>query len=106
MALTARQLVGLVIHAIAEADTLQSMRRLRAPLPCREAGVDQRQLHVVQRVSARQQIERLEDEPDFLVPNARQFVVLEVTDLLAVEPVLTARGSIEAADEVHQCRFA
>ena len=53
LALTARQLVGLVIHAIGKADALEGVLRLRAPVPGREAGVDQRQLHVVQRVGAR-----------------------------------------------------
>jgi len=90
--LAARQLVRLVIHAIGEADPLQGPRGPRAPAPCGEAGVDQRQLHVVQRVGARQQVERLEDEPDSLLRMRASLVVLEVTDLLAVEPVLAARG--------------
>ena len=72
----------------------------------RDAGVDQRQFDVVQRGGAGQQVERLEDEADFLVADAGQFVVIEFADEMAVEPVIALAGSIEAADEVHQRRFA
>jgi len=70
--------------------------RALAPPARRHAGVDQRQLDVVQRVGARQQVERLEDEPDFLVPDAGQLIVSQIADLLPVKPVLAARRRIEA----------
>ena len=66
------------------------------------AVVDQRQLDVVQRGGAGQQIEGLEDEADLLVADARQLVVVQLADQLAVEPVLALGGRIEAADQVHQ----
>src|SRR3989441_139101 len=100
-----RQLVRLVHHAVAEPHALQRPRGLLAACLRRHARVDQRQLHVVERGGARQQVERLEDEPDFLVADARQLVVGEVAHLLAVEPVLARGGSVEAADEVHEGRL-
>ena len=42
----------------------------------RNSGIDQGQFHVVQRRGTCQQIEGLEDKPDFLVANAGQFVVV------------------------------
>src|SRR2546422_902854 len=79
----------------------------RAPPPVRRrhARVDQRQLHVVERGGARQQVEGLEDEPDFLVADARQLVVGEVAHFQTVEPVLARGGGVEAADEVHERRL-
>ena len=71
-----------------------------------DAGVDQRQFDVVQRGGAGQQIEGLEDESDFLVADAGQFVVVQFADQLAVQPVVALAGRVEAADQVHQRRFA
>src|SRR5579863_16899 len=68
----------------------------------RNAGIDQRQFHIVQRSRPGQQVERLEDESDFLVADPRQFIVVQFADQLAVEPVLSLRRRIEAADQVHQ----
>ena len=70
------------------------------------AGVNQRQLHVVQRSGAGQQVEGLEDEADFLVADARQFVVIQFADQLAVQPVAALAGRVQAADQVHQRGFA
>src|ERR1051325_5278510 len=105
VALAARQLVRLVVHAIGEPHALERTCRLLAPHARRHAGIDQRQLDVVQRVGAGQQVERLKHEADFLVANARQLVVLEVAHLLAVQPVLAARRRVETADQVHERRF-
>jgi hypothetical protein len=68
----------------------------------RGAVVDQRQLDVVQRGGAGQQVEGLEDEADLLVADARQLVVVQFADQLAVEPVAALGGRVEAADQVHQ----
>ncbi len=51
---------------------------------------------------AGEQVEGLEDESDFLVADAREFVVVEFADELAVEPVFALGGRVEAADQVHQ----
>jgi hypothetical protein len=62
------------------------------PLLLRHAGVDQRQLDVVQRRGARQQVERLEDEADVLVADARQLVVVEAGDGRAISQYSPAVG--------------
>ena len=71
-----------------------------------EPSVNKRQLHVVERRSARQQIEGLKNEPDLLVADARELVVIHVADAFAVQQISASRRSIEAPDEVHECRFA
>ena len=63
---------------VAEAHPLQRLARPLPPLGAREAGVDQRQLDVVQGVGARQQVEGLEDEADLLVADAGQLAVVEL----------------------------
>ncbi len=55
---------------------------------------------------AGEEIEGLEDEADLLVANAGELVVVELGDVVAVEPVVALRGRVEAADEVHQRGFA
>jgi len=60
----------------------------------------------VQRRGPGQQVEGLEDESNLLVADARQLVVVQLADQLAVEPILAPGGRIEAAYEVHERRFA
>src|SRR5688500_49887 len=92
LALAARELVGTVAHPVPEAHALERVHGALAALPRREAGVDERQLDVVQRRGAGQQVERLEDEADFLVPHPGKSVVGEPGHLLVVEPVLARIG--------------
>ncbi len=70
------------------------------------AVVDEGQLDVVERGGAGEEVEGLEDEADLLVADAGEFVVVELGDVVAVEPVAALRGGVEAADEVHQRGFA
>src|SRR5262249_34504385 len=77
--LAARELVRVMIHALAETDDLEDL--LRAPvtlgrlhaIPARV--VEQRKLDVVERRGARQQVEALEHEADLLVADVGQFVL-------------------------------
>jgi len=71
----------------------------------RRAAVDQGQFHVVERGGSGEQVEGLKDEADFLVADAGQFVVIEFADEIAVEPIASLAGCIEAADEVHERGF-
>ena len=72
----------------------------------RHAGVQQRQLDVLQRRRARQQVELLEHEADPPVADARERVARQVRDVLAGEPVAARRRRVEAADQVHERRLA
>src|SRR5438876_2331199 len=65
--LAARELIGQVVHAIAEADPLERVDRFLAPRAAALAGVDHGQLDVLERRVARQQIERLEHEANLAI---------------------------------------
>src|SRR2546427_6841919 len=56
-------------------------------------------------VGEQKQVERLEDEADPLVADPGQFIVGQIGDLLAVEPVLASGRRVEAADQVHERRL-
>ena len=91
-----------MIHALFEIDLAHGLLGSDESLMGAHPRIDQRQLDVVQGGGTRQQVERLEDETDFLVANARQFVVAHVADQVAVDEVLALGGGVQAADEVHQ----
>ena len=57
-------------------------------------------------VARGKQVERLEDEADFLVAHAGERVVGHLRDFLAVQPVLAGVRRVEAADDVHERRLA
>jgi hypothetical protein len=106
LTLTAGELVRLVVHARFEADVGERLLGAFNALGGWSAVIDERQLDIVERACARQQVEGLEDESDFLVPDSREFIVIQFADELTVEPVLAFRRRVEAANEVHQSRFA
>ena len=106
LALPPGELVRPVAHPIVELDQAERGGSPLVPGRRRHTGIDQGQLDVVQRGSPRQQVERLEDEPDLLIPDAREVVVVHPADVLAVQQVLAPRRRIETADEVHQRRLA
>jgi len=51
---------------------------------------------------AGEQVEGLEDKSNFFVADASKLVVVEFADQLSIEPILSAAGRVEAADQVHQ----
>ena len=94
-----------MVVALAEADRRERVHRPLVPfgrLHLAAAVVEQRQLDVVERRRARQQVEALEHEADLPVPDQRQLVLRHPRDVLAVEEVLAAGRPIEAAEDVHQ----
>src|ERR1043165_103234 len=106
LALTARELVWLVHQALGEVDGAQRLLGHLVSLRSTDATIDQRQLDVVKRSRAREQVEGLKDEADFLVTNTSELVVVHLGNVFAVEPVLALRRRIETSDQVHQGRLA
>jgi hypothetical protein len=106
LALAARELVGAVAEPRAELHPFQRLGGAPAALGRGHAGVDQRQLDVLQRLRARQQVERLEDEADLAVALVRQRVVAHRRDELPVQPVHASVGRVEGTDQVHERRLA
>ena len=60
----------------------------------------------MQRIRACEQVEGLEDKPDFAVANFGQLVVVHIADADAVQFIAAGRGGVETADEVHHRGFA
>ena len=52
-----------------------------------------------------EEVEGLEDEPDLLVPDAGQLVLVERGDVLSLQEILARRGFVETAQDVHQAGF-
>src|ERR1051326_551311 len=100
--LSAGELVGPVIHPVREAHAAERGAGALAPGPRRHPAVHQRELDVLQRRRAGQEIEGLEDEPDLPVPHPGERVVRHAGHFLPVEPVFAAGRRVETADQVHQ----
>ncbi len=72
------------MNAVAQADLLE--RGDRALAPCMAiAAVHERELDVLDRIEAGEQVERLKNEADVLVADRGELVVGEVADGLARE---------------------
>ena len=106
--LPARQLIRMMVRALAEAHRFQRGHGARVPLGRfhRLVRVEQRQLDVIERRGARQQVEPLKHEPDLVVAHFGELVAAELGDVASVEEILAARRMIEAAEDVHQRRLA
>ena len=106
LALAAGKFVRLVMHAVGQADAGQRLVRELAAFLGGNAGINQGQFHVAQRVGARQQIEGLKNEADFPVADFGELVVVHFADVAAVEFVGAAGWRVEAAEQIHQRGFA
>src|SRR6185295_1375262 len=71
-----------------------------------KSTIKQRELNVLQRAGARNQVEALENEPDFLIPDFGESVGSLPADVFPVQMVRPSRGRIEAAQDVHERGFA
>ena len=70
------------------------------------AVIEHRQLDVVERCRAREQVEALEHEADFSVPDDRELVLRHPRDVFTIQNVRAAGRAIQAPEDVHQRRFA
>ena len=104
--LAARQLIRLMVHPVAQPDGGERLLGHDSALVAADLRVDQRQLDVLQRRGAREEIERLKHEADLLVAHRGQLVIVHRLDRRAVEDVLPGGGAVEAADDVHERRLA
>ncbi len=106
LALAAGEFIGTVGHPVNKIYFCQRLLGHLVTLRAGNAPVNQRQLDVVQSGGARQQIESLKDEPDFLIANTREFIIVHLRNVLAVKPIISLRSRIETTNQVHQRRFA
>src|SRR5262245_38720680 len=62
--------------------------------------------NVARRRSAREQVEALENEAEFLRADQRSFVGRQLANFAAVEPVVARRRPVEAAQDIHERALA
>src|SRR5688500_2108634 len=97
--LTARELCGIVLHAMRHPDFLERLRHAALAFGRAQAAVCERQLDVLVDCEVADQVERLEDEADLPIANPRALGGGELRDRLARERVLTVRGRVEQPEE-------
>ena len=66
-----------MVHAMAQADVFHGLLGFGLPLMFRYVRIIERQFHVLQYRRSRQEIESLEYEADFSIPQIGQFIAGE-----------------------------
>src|SRR5690606_10578205 len=89
-----------------EPDEREHLARPPLPLALRQAAIDERQLDVLERRRAVQQVESLKDEADEVASEQRPLLAREPGDVRALEEIPAARRPIEAAQDVQARRLA
>ena len=107
LALSAGELRGAVLHAVGEADALDDLLGQPLSLAAAHTTVDERQLHVVNHVERRDEVERLEDEAQRLVAQFGEAIVRKLrVDARAAQLNLAARRLVQQSHDVQQRRLA
>src|SRR5205823_5679611 len=104
--LAARELVRMMLEARAEADPFERFYRALFAFAAADAGVDERELDVLDRARAGEQVEVLEDEAEEVIARFGELAFVHARDFATGEEIAAAGRAIEAADHVHQRRFA
>ena len=105
--LAAGELVGAVEEVfLGQADCAQGLPCQQLTLARRDVGVDEREHHVSEHRGARHEVERLEHEAKARRAHVGKVVLGELGDLHALEAVRASGRAVEAAERVHERRFA
>src|SRR5437764_12006949 len=98
----------MTIFASGQADRREDGVRLFAQLRVRQTmgAIEQRQLYVLARRCARQQIKALKNKTEFVVANVGQLISIQHRNIGIVQKVAPGSWPIEAAKNVHERRFA
>ena len=76
-----------MLEAVSEPDPLERLGRAPVPLARADALVEQRQLDVLHRGGAREEVEPLEHESDLLAAHVGELIAREPADVASVEKV-------------------
>ena len=95
-----------MVHPVFQADAHEHFLRAPRALSGRNARVNQRQLHVLERVEPRQKLKLLKDKADFLAADMRQLVFIQIANHAPMQNVFARRRCIQTADDIHQRGFA
>ena len=102
--LSARELRGPVVEAVAQAHAIDQRSELAAV--DRTPGDGERQREVLGGAQHRQQVERLEDEADLVAAQCGELALLQPGDLDAVDLDRAGGGPVEPGEEMHEGRLA
>src|SRR4029453_5878604 len=69
-------------------------------------AINQRQLRVLARRCAAQQIETLKHETELAIADLRELITIEPGNVCIIQEILTGTWPVEAAKDVHERRFA
>src|SRR5262245_21044939 len=94
-----------MVEAITQPDLGKQGAGARETGTARNTRVDHRQLHILQRGGACQQIEGLEHESDATIAERRKVIVAKRAHFDAIETIRATACPIEAAEDVHEGRF-
>ena len=95
-----------MVHAVCHADQIQKLFGSLRAFFLRNSCIHHRKLDILARIGSGNEVEVLEHEADFAVPDLREFVILRILHIGAVEPVGSLGRAVEHADHVHQRRFS
>ena len=104
--LAARELVGQVLQTLRQAQSREQGSCAFVPRLLAHPRIAGRHRHIVQCRGRADQVVALEDETEHLAPQRGQRIVVQPRDRLALEQVLTAAGTVQATQDVHQRRLA
>src|SRR5215467_13280235 len=65
-------------------------------------STNQRQLNVLERSSAAEQIESLKHETEFQIAKIGEFIAIERAHIISIEEIFAASGRIETAENIHE----
>ena len=81
------ELVWLVVHAVGQPNGFQRLGGFLQPFRLGITGIDERQHHILQCRGTRKQVKSLENEPDLLVPDLRQGIIIKFANVVIVEEI-------------------
>src|SRR5262249_35807099 len=83
----------------------QSLERALGALLLADSRINCGELHVLQRSCPRQQVEALKHKTNLAIANGSELDLGVLRHIYAVEQIMAARGPVEAAKNVHECRL-
>src|ERR1700751_2530326 len=95
-----------MLHTVRHPDALEHFLHALLALRRRQAAIRERQLDVLENREIADQIERLENETDFAIADARAIGERKIRHRLFVDPVVAVRRRIEQAENRKQGGFA
>src|SRR2546428_10010283 len=95
-----------MIQARSQSDDLERLPGPSLTEVFAQASIDHGQFDIAQGAGSTQQVEALKHEADETIADASQFPGGQLADLLARQPISPLRGTIQAADQIHEGGFA